>query len=529
MAEPTADRPTAPARTAPPTCVELPIQLLPRKVFVHDGLTPLQARTMNLTAVTEALSASGLDHFVVRGMDDRTSVVGVRRDDRAAVLAALARLGKETAAYVVAVVPKPSVRDVPAEAAAKSTWRKLGEPKVLRMIWYRTDPTHALVYGREFGCDIEFWGTDRQGRLWAPRPNRMTRMLPPADVVVEAAAERFTRLAGPRPTMATVHTRAAMTPPLPDEIDFPIDIVYTWVDGTDPEWQRKRALVTGETYHAESASDARFLSRDELRYSLRSVHANAPWVRNIYVVTDDQTPAWLDTSQPNLKVISHKEIFSDPSVLPVFNSHSIESQLHHIDGMAEHFLYLNDDMFIGRPLAPQAFFLANGLSKFFLSQGRVPQGPITADDTPVDAAHKNNRRLLEREFGPTSSQVFQHVPYALRRSVMAEIEAKFSTEYATTMASRFRSMQDLSTVSNLYHYYAYHTGRALPGTVKYGYIQLAVPDLGARLTRVLARRDWDAFCLNDAFSTEAELAAQHAVLQPFLDAYFPVASPYERR
>jgi hypothetical protein len=320
-----------------------------------------------------------------------------------------------------------------------------------------------------------------------------------------------------------------MTVQLPEEITFPIDVVYTWVDGADPAWQRRRAEITGATYHAEAASAARFINRDELRYSLRSLHLNAPWIRNIYIVTDDQVPSWLDSTRQNVRVVSHKEIFSDPAVLPVFNSHAIESQLHHIPGLAEHFIYFNDDMFIGRPLAPQAFFLANGLSKFFLSQGRVPMGPVSVDDTPVDVALKNNRRLIQQRFGVTITQVFQHVPYPLRRSVLAEIENEFPVEYATTMAARFRGLQDLSTVSNLHHYYAFHTARALPGSVKYGYIQLAVPDLAQRLARVLTRRDWDAFCLNDAYSTEAEMAAQHAVLQPFLDAYFPVPSPYEKR
>ncbi|MEV4641103.1 stealth family protein [Actinoplanes sp. NPDC049548] len=509
--------------------VELPIHLMPRTVHVHPGLTPLAARALNHAAVAQALTAAGIDHFTVRGLDDRNPVIGVRATDRSAVLATLAELGRATAAYLAPVLPKPAVRDLLSDAADDGAWAGVADAKVLRLVWFRTDPTHSLIFGREYGCDIEFWGLgrDRQ-RIWAPRPNRVTRMLPADGEPVEAPAEQFTRLAG-RPGGATrVRTRREMTPALPDDVTFPIDVVYTWVDGTDPVWQQKRAGVTGESYHAESASAARFLSRDELRYSLRSIHANAPWVRNVYIVTDEQTPPWLDTSRPNLRVVSHKEIFGDAGVLPVFNSHAIESQLHHIDGMAEHFLYFNDDMFIGRPLAPQAFFLANGLSKFFLSQGRVPIGPITAEDTPVDAAHKNNRRLLEGRFGPTSVQVFQHVPYALRRSIMTEIETEFADEYAATMASRFRSTTDLSPVSNLYHYYAFLSGRAVPGTVKYGYIQLAVPDLAARLARALDRRDWDAFCLNDAYSTEEELESQATILRPFLESYFPVPSPYEK-
>lgn len=509
--------------------VEMSIQMTPRTVHVHPGLTPLQARTLNHVAVAQALAEAGVEHFAVRGLEDRVPVIGVRADERDAVVAALAGLARRSRAYLSSIMPKPAVRDVLLDGADDAAWGKVAGAKVLRLVWFRTDPTQTLVYGREYGCDIEFWGTARDGRIWGPRHNRVGRVLPGEDTPVEAPMELFTRLAGVGRTLPPVRTRPEMTVTLPDDITFPIDLVYTWVDGTDPAWQQKRAQVTGETYHAESASAARFLSRDELRYSLRSIHANAPWIRNIYIVTDEQTPPWLDSTQPNIRVVSHKEIFSDPTVLPVFNSHAIESQLHRIDGMAEHFLYLNDDMFFGRPLAPQTFFLANGLSKFFLSQGRVPVGPVRVDDTPVDAAHKNNRRLLADKFGPVTTQVFQHVPYALRRSVMAEIEAEFRAEYTATMASRFRSTEDLSPVSNLYHHYAFLSGRALPGSVKYGYVQLAVPDLAARLARALERRDWEAYCINDAFSTEDQLAVQDAVLRPFLDGYFPVPSPYEKQ
>lgn len=509
--------------------VELPVQLIPRTVHIHQDLTPLGVRRWNQTAVEEALAAAGVEFFAVRGLDDRAPVIAVRGNDRATASAALRQLAERTSAYVAAVLPKPSVRDLISEPTEEA-WQKLATAKVFRMIWFRTDPARSLVYGREYGCDIEFWNAGKDAtRIWAPRPNRVTRVVPNIAASVQAPAENFTRIAGPRRSLPPVRTRPEMAVTLPEDITFPIDAVYTWVDGTDPEWQRRKAAVTGKVYHEESASDARFLSRDELRYSLRSLHANAPWVRNIYIVTDDQTPPWLDLTQPNIRVVSHKEIFSDPSVLPVFNSHAIETQLHHIDGLAEHFLYFNDDMFIGRPLAPQAFFLANGLSKFFQSQGRVPVAPISDEDTPVDAAHKNNRRLLESKFGPTTAQVFQHVPYALRRSVLTEIENEFRDEYAATMASRFRSTSDLSLPSNLYHYYAYLSGRALPGSVKYGYIQLAVPDLAARLARALARRDWDAFCLNDAYSTSEQLASQDTILRPFLDGYFPTPSPYEKR
>jgi hypothetical protein len=212
----------------------------------------------------------------------------------------------------------------------------------------------------------------------------------------------------------------------------------------------------------------------------------------------------------------------------VFNSHAIESQLHHIEGLSEHFLYFNDDVFLGRPLAPQTFFQANGVSQFFYSQNRVPMKPKSSTDIPGIAAAKNNRVLIEKAFGVTLTQTFQHVPHALRVSVMAELEERFSEAYRTTMASRFRSMDDHSIPSSLHHYYGFLTGRAAPSKVRYAYIQLSVPDLKTRLDRTLARRDWDTLCLNDAYSTEAELERQSLILGSFLDSYFPVPSPFEK-
>ena len=134
-----------------------------------------------------------------------------------------------------------------------------------------------------------------------------------------------------------------------DEVRFPVDVVYTWVDGSDPAWLRRRAEFGGEGYHEEAGNAARYLSRDELRYSLRSLHMYAPWVRNVFLVTDDQAPAWL-VGAPAAPDRRPPGDLLPTAALPTFNSHAIESQLHHIDGLTEHFLYFNDDMFLGRPV-----------------------------------------------------------------------------------------------------------------------------------------------------------------------------------
>lgn len=120
---------------------------------------------------------------------------------------------------------------------------------------------------------------------------------------------------------------------------FDIDVVYTWVDGDDPLWQERKRPFDANTDGAagDAIRDARFRNRNELLYSVRSVRRFMPWVRNIYVVTDQQTPHRVLEEFPDVIVVDHRDIFPDPSVLPVFNSHAIEASIHRIPGLAEHY------------------------------------------------------------------------------------------------------------------------------------------------------------------------------------------------
>ncbi|MFF0465938.1 stealth family protein [Micromonospora zamorensis] len=491
---------------------------------VDVAVTPLGARSANLTAVTAALDEAGVDYFRVRGRSPRASVVAVDAGDRSRVYAALAAACARVPGYVS--VPRASGERPPAPGFEPKTWERVAGAPVVRLTWYWTDPRHRLVLGLAYGCDVEFW--TRQGdTLVAPRRNPVAEQVQVSSPSVLVPESLFTGLVPPTDS-TTVRSRPEFAGRSPEDVAFPIDVVYTWVDGTDPEWLRRRAAVTGIPYHAEAASPARFLSRDELRYSLRSVHLFAPWVRHVYLVTDDQVPSWLDPSVPGIRVVSHREIFTDPSVLPTYNSHAIESQLHHIDGLSEHFLYFNDDVFLGTEVLPQDFFLANGISRFFSSPALVPPGAPSAEDIPSSAAGKNNRALLAERFGTVLNKKMKHMPHALRRSVLYEIEQEFSAPHRGTAASRFRGMTDISVASSLHHYYAFHTGRATPGELEYTIAELSHPDTPARLAHLLARRDRHVFCLNDAFSSEADLTAQLAVLTPFLDTYFPVPSPWEK-
>ena len=139
---------------------------------------------------------------------------------------------------------------------------------------------------------------------------------------------------------AAVRTHSVLANPTFDHVAFPIDAVFTWVDGADPLWRQRKDSALGRDaalpIHDAAANGSRYANRDELRYSLRSVAYFAPWIGHIYLVTDDQIPSWLDHTHPDLTVVPHREIFGTTGVLPTFNSHAIEAMLHRIPGLSEH-------------------------------------------------------------------------------------------------------------------------------------------------------------------------------------------------
>ena len=132
---------------------------------------------------------------------------------------------------------------------------------------------------------------------------------------------------------------------------IPIDVVFTWVNDKDEKWQEKKEhyskLANNCALYAKD--EARFEEHNELFYSVKSVQKFLPWVRYIFIVTDNQIPHWLNNEDPQIKIVDHREII-EQDYLPTFNSHVIEAHLHKIPNLSEHFIYFNDDVFVAKPL-----------------------------------------------------------------------------------------------------------------------------------------------------------------------------------
>ncbi|MGP5258911.1 Stealth CR1 domain-containing protein [Brachybacterium paraconglomeratum] len=316
------------------------------------------------------------------------------------------------------------------------------------------------------------------------------------------------------------------------QVTFPIDAVFTWVDGTDPAWlERKRAALEQNLGHPmpeAAADDLRFVGHDELRHSLRSLEQYAPWIRHVYLVTDGQRPDWLREDSEWVTVVDHRDIAPPGTVLPTFNSQAIEANLHRIDGLSEHFLYFNDDMFLSSPVQPELFFHANGLASMFLSRAQVAPGePVEGEPAP-DAAGKNARRLVQEVSGRRLSRKLFHAPYALRRSVSYEIEERWPEIIQRTRDSQFRRLEDVTLAGGLHLNYAYATARAVTRGIRYRYVGIGEQTAAAELRRLIADRDTlQTFCLNDAVQElSSEIVDQQ--VRAFLDERFPDMGSFEK-
>ncbi|KAJ3431364.1 hypothetical protein M0812_03044 [Anaeramoeba flamelloides] len=163
--------------------------------------------------------------------------------------------------------------------------------------------------------------------------------------------------------------------------EYEFDVVYTWVNGSDPSHQKKMietklqylegfAAMCNKT---EAICDPtafaknRWRDHDELKYSLRSIEKYVPWVRNIYIVTNGQVPSWVNLKNPRIKIVTHAEIFSNQSHLPTFASPAIETHLHNISGISKHFIYLNDDFLFFSPIYPDTFLSVSNGQKIYLA------------------------------------------------------------------------------------------------------------------------------------------------------------------
>lgn len=302
-----------------------------------------------------------------------------------------------------------------------------------------------------------------------------------------------------------------------------IDLVYTWVDGSDKNWLEKKNKYSNN--RSKIDDNTRFTTIDELKYSLRSVNEYADWINNIYIVVDDnQEPYWLNLEHPKIHLIKHSQIFENKKDLPTFNSHSIESNIHNIPGLSEYYLYLNDDMFFGSHTTINNFISENGKLIYYPNSHNCQFELDKISESKYNGyygAWNKTQNLLYNKLNIKQLSCQWHFGIILKKSHFTEVKNIFSEEFNNTSKSRFRNKTDIVPNGIAYQYGLnkgdYEIKKPLTCILVDARFQSKYID--EQLMRIYYYKP-KMFCINNVTKYNPNIIK-------FLNAYFPNKSPYE--
>ncbi|KQC34253.1 hypothetical protein AAU57_13590 [Nonlabens sp. YIK11] len=230
-----------------------------------------------------------------------------------------------------------------------------------------------------------------------------------------------------------------------NQTETTIDAVILWVDGNDKE-HRKKMLPYLEV--SSKINDEGFRTRfdqvNEIEFTVYSILKFAPFIRNIFIITDNQTPSFLKDKGSNhsfhkVVIVDHKEVFDGfEEYLPTFNNRSIESCLHRIPNLAEHFIYMNDDFFLINKTVPEDFF-RNGLPVLRGKWLNLDENIFYKKFSKQRYGHKYAQQASAKLAGHSRYYNFRHTPHPMRKSTLAEYFSKHQGVFLNNIQHRFRN------------------------------------------------------------------------------------------
>ena len=294
-----------------------------------------------------------------------------------------------------------------------------------------------------------------------------------------------------------------------------MDFVILWVDNNDKEWQReffKYKNLEGDK------SQRRFRDWKNLKYLFRGIDNFAPWIRKIHFVSWGHLPEWLNKNHTKIHIVKHED-FIDKSCLPTFNSHTLEVNLHRIEGLADKFVYFNDDTFLIKPVEKDYFFKANlprdmcifnciyldTISHIRLNDIII----INKYFNKFDFIKRNLFKVFNFKYGihqirslflspwPKITGFYDpHQPQAFLKKTFEEVWAVEKETLEKTTKSKFRSVTDVNQY--LFRYWQLMKGQFIP---KSFYDTYTIPVKTKKdvelVTKFIERKKYTMLCIND--------------------------------
>ena len=292
-----------------------------------------------------------------------------------------------------------------------------------------------------------------------------------------------------------------------------MDIVITYVDGNDPVWKRDY-----EKHTSVPVMQKRFRDWDTLKYLLRGIEVNMPFIRNVYLIVShpSQVPQWVDQAQ--LKIVLHSDIIPE-EYLPTFNCNPIEMHLHRIEGLDEEYLYFNDDLYPLAPCRPEDFFRNGkgvlGFSRHFFTSGMYKK------------ICRNSDTHARKALGLKPSFCFVRPQHTCTPMFRSECEQLYSILKQDILASLTR----VRTSGNLNQYlfldYQLYKGRMVNEKISNKHYSVAVAS-PEKLKSFILSPTRNLMCVNDVrLSEERYLKLRTAMIEAF-EQKFPHKSRFEK-
>eukprot|EP01088_Endostelium_zonatum_P003665 TRINITY_DN14851_c0_g1_i1.p1 TRINITY_DN14851_c0_g1~~TRINITY_DN14851_c0_g1_i1.p1 ORF type:complete len:477 (+),score=79.58 TRINITY_DN14851_c0_g1_i1:51-1481(+) len=322
-----------------------------------------------------------------------------------------------------------------------------------------------------------------------------------------------------------------------------VDLVYLWVNGSDPK------VIADIAKHAPGRVGAsRVRDYGTLKYSIRSAEKYANWVRNIVIITSGEKPNWLNLNSSRLIFLTHKQFFNNNTVnsLPTFNSNSIETQFYNLpNSVSDCILYLNDDFFFYAPTHLSDFYDTKKKAQVLNWSGFVaPEKPEKLSNIWHYAVSVTDNRLLnewyhkdlldananERDDPRLRHKYAGHFAYFFQRGILKELYRRWSNESDETSRRKFRDSHDF-VLSFMYYNVAVYDYGAInhPGLKTfYGAIETNHEKNEKMLNRLKSRKP-KLVCINDALGDDKNQAGEtpEGQMTRFFEEFLPDKSSVE--
>jgi len=358
----------------------------------------------------------------------------------------------------------------------------------------------------------------------------------------------------------------------------PIDAVITWVNGSDADFIKSLHRYKRKSKQLQN----RFADFDQLKYVLKSIDLFAPWIRRVYLVTNGQTPSYVN--QTRVQIVTHEQIFPNGSYLPTFSSCSIEVYLSRIPDLSRKFIYFNDDITLMKPTFLSDFWTAENGTKLFPKKDITPNwwtsrkectpecklvfqnrhcdskcntlrcewdgGDCdTVKPLPNELDNRDEYHLstaftniaLNRHFNVTKTNRtwYPHLPIFFDQIILDDMFAAFSPEFDLTARHRLRAKNDMQIEFTYYNFIiesranltALNTS-SIPDAYKYervdpeediSYITYGkFPDRNMRALNRFRKNPKKFLCINDVMDHSDKSALEQSIsfMRAFYAEYF---------